>query len=172
MHVMMMAMVTVGIPTVRSRWPLKFWCVRGLQIYIYSDSGSEVPVEEYSKITSDIIDAKIVTVLSSITGTIRAGAEEGCNIELINKASVRPATSQPAIAASSAAVAMPMQPERPFGLCAAGAHMHECIHERLSCADNRGSVAAIGAGGCWPRLRASTSHGHCSYCICIYSVNR
>lgn len=58
------------------------------EIYIYSDSGSSVPEEEYSQITSRVIVENIQTVLSSITGTIRAGAEDGCNIDVINEASV------------------------------------------------------------------------------------
>ena len=61
-----------------------------LQIYIYSDSGNSVPEEQFSQITSHIIVENIQRVLAAITGVIRAGAEDGCSIEVINTASVRP----------------------------------------------------------------------------------
>ena len=59
-----------------------------LQLYLFSDSGEEV--DDQSVVTSDVIVETIATVLSAISGTIRAGADDGCSLEIINSAQVPP----------------------------------------------------------------------------------
>ena len=58
-----------------------------VQLYLFSDDGTEV--SNTSTVTSETIDSTMATVLSSITGTIRAAAEDGCSIDVINAVSVR-----------------------------------------------------------------------------------
>ena len=58
-----------------------------VQLYLLSDAGTEV--SNSSLVTSDIIDSTMATVLSNITGTLHAAAEDGCSIDVINAVQVR-----------------------------------------------------------------------------------
>ena len=58
----------------------------GLQFYLFSDGGVE---EQISTVTSDVYVEVVARVLSQITGVIRAGADDGCSIDVINSAQVR-----------------------------------------------------------------------------------
>ena len=70
-----------------------------LQLYLFSDSGTEVSDTE--TVTSSVITETIATVLSGITGIIRAGANDGCSLEIINTAQVclrpRPCRAAPPV---------------------------------------------------------------------------
>lgn len=56
-----------------------------IDFYLFSDGGVE---EQISTVTSDVYVEVVARVLSQITGVIRAGADDGCSIDVINSAQV------------------------------------------------------------------------------------
>lgn len=58
-----------------------------VQLYLFSDNG--LSVSDNTVVTSHVIEETVATVLSSITGSLRIAANDGCSIDLINEARVR-----------------------------------------------------------------------------------